>query len=109
MKDDRLYLEHIREAIDKILGYSICGREQFLGNSMVQDAVIRNFEIIGEAAKRFSETGKRKHPEIPWRRVAGLRDVLIHDYMGVDVQQVWKLIEVHLPVLRAAVEDLLQS
>jgi uncharacterized protein with HEPN domain len=109
MKDDRLYLEHIRDAIDKIRAYSAAGREEFLRNSMAQDAVMRNFEIIGEAAKRLSEATKSRCPEIPWRRVAGFRDVLIHAYMGVDTAEVWNVIETHLPGLRAAAERLLGS
>jgi uncharacterized protein with HEPN domain len=107
MKDDRLYLEHIRDAIDKIAAYSAPGREEFLRDSMAQDAVMRNFEIIGEAAKRLSEAAKNRCPEIPWRRVTGFRDVLIHDYMGVDTAEVWNVIEPHRPALRSAVERLL--
>jgi uncharacterized protein with HEPN domain len=108
MKTDRLYLEHIREAIDKIAAFTAAGREEFLRNQMVQDAVIRNFEIIGEAVKRLSESPKVKFPGIPWRRVAGFRDVLIHDYMGVDATEVWNIVQNHLPALRQAIDELLQ-
>ncbi len=108
MKNDRLYLEHIREAIDKIAVYTAAGSEEFFRNPMVQDAVIRNFEIIGEAVKRLSESQKVKFPGVPWRRVAGFRDVLIHDYMGVDATEVWNIIQSHLPALRQAVDELLQ-
>ena len=108
MKDDSVYLEHIREAIEKILSYSSAGREEFVKSPMAQDAVIRNFEIIGEAAKRLSEAVKAKQPDIPWRDVAGFRDVLIHDYMGIDLAEVWNVIESHLPVLRRAIDELLK-
>lgn len=108
MKDDRLYLEHLREAIDKIAAYTANGREDFFHNPMMQDAVIRNFEIIGEAVKRLSESPKVKFPGVPWRRVAGFRDVLIHDYMGVDATEVWNIIQNHLPTLRQAVDELLR-
>ena len=100
MKDDQVYLEHILEAINKILSYGSGGREEFARNPMAQDAIIRNFEIIGEAAKRLSETSKARQPDIPWRDVAGFRDVLIHDYMGVDLDEVWNVIKSHLPALR---------
>ncbi len=107
MKDDRLYLEHINEAIQKIVTYAECGRQEFLRNPMVLDAIVRNFQVIGEATKRLSNQAKDRHPEIPWRRIAGFRDVLIHDYMEVDSNEVWNVIDQQLPTLRAAVENLL--
>lgn len=107
MKDDRVYLTHIRESIDKIEAYSAGGFEAFKANPMAQDAIVRNFEIIGEAAKRLSDAVKQSRPEVPWRDVAGFRDVLIHNYMGVDLNEVWNIIANHLQSLRAAVDDLL--
>ena len=68
-----------------------------------QDAIIRNFEIIGEAAKQLSDEFKKANLDIPWRNVAGFRDVLIHDYMGVDLNAVWQIIENELPALKANV------
>ncbi len=109
MKDDRVYLTHIAEAIEKVDAYGAGGRDEFMQNPMAQDAIIRNFEIIGEATKRISEATKQKRPEIIWRDVAGFRDVLIHDYMGVDLNEVWNIIENHLPALRNAVRQLLES
>lgn len=109
MKDDRLYLEHIRGAILKITSYSAGGWEAFSDNSMAQDAVLRNFEIIGEAAKRLSDAGKNRRPDIPWREIAGFRDVLIHNYMGVNLRRVWNVIENNLPKLQQAVDDLLED
>lgn len=107
MKDDKVYLAHIADAIAQIHSYTAGGREEFLQNRMIQDAVVRNFEIIGEATKNLSETMKSRRPDIPWRRVAGMRDVLIHDYMGVDAEEVWRVVESHLPALREAVQELL--
>ncbi len=108
MKEDRVYLEHIRQAIGKITEFSAVDRERFLQDPMIQDAVIRNFEIIGEAAKRLSDTVKLRSPKIPWRRVAGFRDILIHDYMGVDIEEVWNIIQTQLPALRREVDQLLK-
>jgi uncharacterized protein with HEPN domain len=84
VKDDRFYLIHVLERIQRIESYTTGGREAFLASSMIQDAVIRNFEIIGEAAKQVSESFRLLHPGLPWRRLAGFRDVLIHNYPGVD-------------------------
>lgn len=73
MKDDRLYLGHISEAISRIEKYTAKGRDTFIKSTMVQDAVIRNFEIIGEAAKQISERTLEKAPSVPWRQVASFR------------------------------------
>ena len=109
MKDDRLYLEHIRDAIAKIRAYTAGGRDEFMRNSLIQDGVIRNFEIIGEASKQLSDDVKGKHPEIPWSDVARFRDFLIHHYMSVNPKRVWDVIETHLPALRKAAEERLKS
>jgi uncharacterized protein with HEPN domain len=75
MKDDRLYLTHIAECIERIESYTAGGKQAFMASTLVQDAVVRNFEIIGEATKRISAHMKGQRPDVPWRRVAGLRDV----------------------------------
>ena len=108
-KDDRVYLDHIAEAISRIATYCEAGRDEFMRNRMIQDAVTRNLEIIGEAAKQVSDATRRKRPDIPWSDAARLRDFLIHHYMGVDLLRVWNVVESHLPALRAAIEQLLKS
>ncbi|MBP1466235.1 DUF86 domain-containing protein [Candidatus Chloroploca sp. M-50] len=92
MKDDGLYLTHMLECITQIEEYTRNGKEAFMASRMTQDAVVRNFEIIGEATKRVSPSLKDAHPHVPWRRIAGLRDVLIHDYIRVELEQVWALV-----------------
>lgn len=79
MKGDRLYLRHILDAIEKIEAYVTVGRDVFMVTSYWQDAVIRQLEIVGEATKRLSQDLRTQHAMVPWRRIAGLRDVLIHD------------------------------
>lgn len=106
-KDPRVYLAHILECADKIESFVAGDRARFMQNQMVHDAVLRNFEIIGEAAKRLDEAYRAAHPEIPWRTLAGLRDVLIHQYEGVDLARVWEIVERDLPGLRAAIAGLL--
>lgn len=101
MKDPRVYLAHMLECIERVELYTRDGHEAFLASPMAQDAVIRNLEVIGEAAKRVSDNFRLSHPEIPWRGMAGLRNVLIHDYEGVDANQVWRVVEGELPPRRS--------
>ena len=107
MKDDRVYLLHVRDAIEAIVVYTSAGRQAFQVDRKTQDAVIRNLEIIGEAVKRLSDAIKDAHPEVPWRQIAGMRDKLIHDYFGVDLDLVWEVIDRHLPPLRRTVATIL--
>lgn len=80
MKSELLYLHHIRERCERVGDCVKAGRNEFFGNVVYQDAVMRNLEIIGEAAKRISPALRAQLTELPWRQIAGLRDVLIHDY-----------------------------
>jgi uncharacterized protein with HEPN domain len=109
MKDERLYLSNIKECIDRIELYTCDGKEAFMQTPMIQDAVIRNFEIIGEATKRLSPELRSGYSDVPWQQMAGLRDVLIHDYLKVNLNLVWQIIEQNLPVLKLQVEAILLS
>ncbi len=109
MKDDALYLKHILDAIAKIESYIAVGREEFAAQSHWQDAVIRQLEIIGEATKRLSAGLRVQYPEVPWRQIAGLRDVLIHDYMGVDIAAVWQITQKDLPPFKEHVQIMLRE
>ena len=106
-KDPRLYLAHILECADRIERYLGQDREAFLRNTTAQDAVIRNFEVIGGAAERILEQFRIVHAEIPWRLMAGFRDVLIHDYEGVDLEQVWGIAQEDLPAVKTAIACIL--
>lgn len=107
MKDERVYLGHIRDAIHDIEEYTAGGRDAFMSDRMRQDAVIRKLEIIGEAVKHLSEETTKRRPDIPWKRIAGMRDRLTHDYFGVDLALVWTALERDVPQLRSAVDGLL--
>jgi len=106
MKDDLTYIEHINECIDKIKRFTFqLTQENFNNNEMVQDAVIRNIEIIGEAAKQISNQFREQYTDIPWKEITGMRDKLIHDYMGVDTEIVWNTVRTDIPIL----EELFQK
>ncbi len=106
-KDPRVYLVQILERVERILQFTAGGRTAFLDSALIQDAVIRNFEIIGEAAKRVPEEFRRAHPSIPWKGLSGLRDVLIHQYEGVNLEEVWRVIEKDLPGLKQTISAIL--
>lgn len=106
-KDPRVYLAHILECIQKIERFTTGGKERFLSEKLLQDAVLRNLEIIGEAAKRLDDAYRSAHPEVPWRALAGLSNVLIHQYEGVDMERVWAVVEGDLPDLKGAIAALL--
>ena len=109
MKSDLVYLRHIADAIQKIESYVSVGHETFMSTSHWQDAVIRQLEIIGEATKRLSPEVRRGYPQIPWKRIAGLRDVLIHDYLGVDISLVWRITQTYLPELKHQIDAILSE
>jgi uncharacterized protein with HEPN domain len=99
----------MRDAIDRVLQYTESGRDAFFADPMIQDAVVRNLEIVGEAAKRVSPTLQERAPTVPWREMAGMRDKLVHDYFGVDLTLVWDVVEHELPQVRASISALLDD
>ena len=109
MKDDRVYLQHIRDALEDIASYANAGRDAFFAERMRQDATIRKLQVIGQAVKNLSENSKSRQPHIPWKQIAGLRDKAIHDYFGVNLDIVWAVVEKDLPTLRSAVNKLLNE
>jgi uncharacterized protein with HEPN domain len=109
VKGDRIYLLHIRDAIQRIVEYTREGRDAFFARPMIQDAVVRNLEIIGEAVKNLTETLKADHPDIPWKRIAGMRDKMIHEYFGVNLQLVWEAVERDLPPLHSSIDSMLRQ
>ena len=100
-RDLRLYLQDILESISAIEEYTRkLSEKEFLSKQQVQDAVLRRFEIIGEAVKKVDENFKREHSDVPWKEIAGMRDILIHEYFGVNLKRVWLVIKNDLPVFK---------
>ena len=107
MKDVRLYLIHVAECLRRIESYTREGRDAFMSSTLAQDAVIRNFEVIGEAAKQIPPEFRCRHPQVPWKRLSGFRDVLIHAYDRVRLDEVWAIIERDLPDLKDVISAML--
>ena len=110
MKDDRVFIHHILESIELINEYvKDVNMKEFLLSTQTQDSVIRRLEIIGEATKKISMSFRERYPDIPWKLMAGMRDILIHEYFGVDSVLVWNTIKNDLPMLEETLKDIKQG
>lgn len=108
-RDYKVYLEDILQAIDKIQKFTKdMPSHVFLNDEKTHDAVIRNLEVIGEAIKKVPDGIRVKHPQIDWKKIGALRDILIHEYFGIDVEIVWDIVQNKLPVLKSQIQQLLQ-
>ena len=109
-KDVKIFLLYIIESIERIEDYiEGMSREDFMENIQVQDAVLRRLEIIGEAVKNIPQDFRKEYSQIPWKQIAGTRDILIHEYFGVDLDLVWEIIKRDLPELREKIKKILEE
>ena len=107
MRDDLERLRDILEAIDRIERYSVRGEETFRSDELIQNWMIRNIQVIGEAARSLSQDFRDRTPPIPWSEIIGMHHVVVHRYFGIDIDIVWQVISSDLPALKRQIEVLL--
>jgi uncharacterized protein with HEPN domain len=104
---DRLLVKHMLDCIGRIRDYTAGGRAEFFSSRLVQDAVMRNLQTMSESSQRLSSSIKTSEPGIPWTKIAGMRNILVHQYLGgIDLDVVWRVVEADLPSLAAALDRL---
>lgn len=109
-RSDKVFIEDILSAMEKIRRYTFdLSYRDFIKNDMIIDATLRNFEIIGEASRNVSKDTKDKYPDIPWKRMIGLRNIVSHDYFGVDLKIIWTILSDNLPGTEPYVKRVLQE
>lgn len=109
MRDDRKRLQHILEAIAHIERYAARGEKAFRSDELIQNWMVRHLQVIGEAARALSPKSRDRHPEVPWLDIIDMRHVLVHDYFGIDLDIVWRVIERDLPDLKRKIEAILRA
>ncbi len=108
MKDDRLYLIHVQEAIERIEEYTRDGKEFFVEDHKTQDAVLRNLHTLAESSQRISKALKEQYPQVDWRILSAFRNVVVHDYLGISLDRVWDIVENDLPDLKKNIGVILE-
>lgn len=103
-KDDSIYIDHMLDCIQRINEY-VESKQQFYSSRLVQDAVIRNLQVMAESSQRLDDTIKNSYLDVPWKEISGFRNILVHDYLGVDLDMVWSVVEQDLPKLEQALSS----
>jgi uncharacterized protein with HEPN domain len=109
VKSQRAYVEHVTECIRRISEDSAAGRDAVFASRTLQDAIVRNLQVLCESTQRIDPSHKQRHPEIDWPSIAGMRNVLVHDYFEVDFETVWLIVTRDLPPLDAAMRTILAA
>jgi uncharacterized protein with HEPN domain len=109
MKSDKLYLVHILECIEKIEQFTSEGKESFFADVKTQDAVLRNLHTLSESSTRISDKLQSQHPHVAWREMRAFRHVIVHDYLGLELAQIWDIIEIDIPPVKQSVLTMLQK
>ena len=109
MRDDRSRLLDVIEAIERIERYAARGRKAFETDELLQTWVVHHIQIIGEAVRKLSDALRSAHPEIPWAQIIAMRNIVVHDYFGVDTDEVWAAVERDLPDLKRKIQAILRE
>ena len=96
-KDDLPYLQHIKICLERIEQYAAVGRDAFSKDTKTQDAILRNLQTMAEATQKLSASLKTKHPEVPWTKLSGFRNILVHNYLGLNMDRIWDVVEKNVP------------
>lgn len=107
MKDDLVYLRHISECVQRIEKNVSVGLDEFLASETLKDATLRNLQTMSEATQRLSQDLKADHPTIDWENIAGFRNILVHNYLGIDMELVWTIIERDVPKLKNTINEMI--
>jgi uncharacterized protein with HEPN domain len=109
MKTDRAYLLQIEESIRRIEENTSGGRDSFMRSHTLQDAVLRNLHTMSESTQRLSDELRKTRPDVDWRLIGAFRNVLVHDYLGVDLGQVWRIVQTNVPELKTVVVAMIEE
>ena len=109
MKDDSVYLQHILECIHRVEGDTSKGKKHFLGSTTHQDAVLRNLQAMSESTQRVSDSAKALRPNVEWEKIAAFRNVLVHNYLGIDLEQIWSIVNDDVPTLKQAILEIIEQ
>ena len=101
---DPVLISHIIECIDRVFQYCQGGESNFRQSQMIQDAVMRNLQTMAESSQRLSDGTKAAISDVPWRAISGFRNIIVHDYLGIDLDMVWQVVETDLPTLQIALQ-----
>lgn len=106
---DRVYVVHMLDCIERVFEYCENDEKTFRSSRLIQDAVIRNLQTMAESAQRLSDRSKARAPELPWRAIAGFRNVVVHDYLGLDLEAIWLVVANNLDMLKSGLEKILRE
>jgi uncharacterized protein with HEPN domain len=109
MKGDKFYLVYLLECLERIKEFTAGGKDTFMSSHLIQDAVLRNLHTLTESTLRLSDGLKNIYPNVAWKEIAKFGNVVVHDYLGVNLDRVWKIVEIDLPVLAGQARSILDD